>query len=241
MSDESGDSGVSRRQLLASAGIAAAGAGTALGAVALTSEGAQASLTGLAVEDVSVSGENGELGSLTVAPDVTAEWSDLSRTVDEVAIRIAASVPAGANGEVATHTASAVSGTSGTVSHAFGEQDLLEIFDAATFRDDSPDGDPEVVSVDLSAGLEFYDADGEQFGPAPVELLSFRVSVNNAASATAEPTATVEPTATAEPTEEPTATDQQEERTCRAEPSSCEGVSMSGSVNTGASAKDPAE
>lgn len=236
MSDDPGFGDVTRRRLLTSAFIAATGAGAAVGAMTMTSDGASARVAGLGVDDVSVSGVNGELASLTIAPAITAEWSDLSRSVEEVSIRIAASVPAASNGEVATHTTTEVSGTSGSLSHEFNENDLLEIFDPATFNDDTEDGEPKEVNVDLSAGVEFYDDDGEQFGPAPVDLLSFTVSVNNA-SVTDQPSAIVEATDTTQPT----ATDQQEERTCRAEPESCEGVSMSGSINTGASAKNPAD
>lgn len=236
MSNEAGPGDVSRREFVLSTALAAAAAGTVVGAVTLTSDKATARVSGIGVEDVSVSGENGELATLTVAPDVTAEWSDLSRSVEEVAIRIAAKVPPTSSGEVAKHTASDVSGRSGSVSHSFSENDLLDIFDAEIFTDDTEDGEPKEVSVDLSAGLEFYDGDGEQFGPAPVDLLSFTVSVNNA-TVTDQSSATVAATDTAQPT----ATDQQEERTCRAEPEACEGVSVSGSINTGASAKNPTD
>jgi len=205
---------LTRRQVVSSA-LVAAGAGTVVGAAAFTSDPAEAQVSGLSAEDVTVSGAEGRLATLSVAPDVTAEWSDLSRSVEELDVRIAASVPTGSSGEVATHTATDVSGASGSYSHAFAEQDLLSVLDAATFRDDTEDGDPVEVGVDLSAGITFYDADGEQFGPAPVDLLGFTVSVSNVAVS--------------------------QESTCRGEPSDCEGVSLSGAMNTGASAANPTD
>jgi len=206
------NNGLTRRQVVSSA-LVAAGAGTVVGAAAFTSDPAEAQVSGLSAEDVSVSGAEGKLGALTVAPEVTVEWSDLSRSVAELDVRIAASVPTGSSGEVATHTATDVSGTSGSYSHTFAQQDLLSVLDAETFRDDTEDGEPAEVGVDLSAGITFFDADGEQFGPTPVDLLGFTVSVSNVAVA--------------------------RERTCRGEPEDCEGVSLSGSMNTGASAANP--
>jgi hypothetical protein len=205
---------LTRRQVVSSA-LVAAGAGTVVGAAAFSSEPVKAQVSGLSAENVSVSGAEGRLAALTVAPDVTVEWSDLSRSVAELDVRIAASVPTGSSGEVATHTATDVSGTSGSYSHAFDEQDLLSVLDAETFRDDTEDGQPVEVGVDLSAGITFSDADGEQFGPSPVDLLGFTVSVTNVAVS--------------------------QESTCRGEPSDCEGVSVSGAVNTGASAANPTD
>lgn len=214
MSNDTGFGGMTRRELVTSAAIATAGTGAVLGAVPLSSDEASASVTGLAVDDVSVAGEEGRLASLTVAPDITTEWSDLSRSVAELAIAITADVQTGASGDVATHTTADVSGSSGSYAHSFDQQDLLTVLDADTFHDDTEDGEPREVFVDLAVSLAFYDADGEQFGPAPVDLLSFKVSVNNVA-------------------------DQYDP--CRAEPEACEGVSMSGSINTGASAENPTD
>jgi len=208
------DSGLTRRQLVSST-LLAAGAGTVVGAAAFTSEPAAAQVSGLSAEDVSVSGAEGRLAALTVAPDLTVEWSDLSRSVAELDVRLGVSVPTGASGEVATNTATDVSGASGSYSHTFAEQDLLSVLDAETFRDDSEDGEPVEVGVDLSAGITFYDADGEQFGPTPVDLLGFTVSVSNA--------------------------EVSQESSCSGEPADCEGVSLSGAMNTGASAANPTD
>lgn len=232
--------GTTRRGLIKGALIATTGAGTALGAVTLTSNQASAQVGGLTADDVSVTGANGEIGSLTISPDVTVEWDSFPEPVAELNLRIAASVPSANSGEVATHTATDVSGTAGSFSHGFGEQDLLELFDASIFNDDTEDGEPNEVGVDLSAGVEFYNSDGDRIGPAPVDLLSFTVSVNNASTSTETPTATVTATAAPAETETPTATESSVDSQCRGEPSDCDGVSMGGSMNTGGSASDPA-
>lgn len=214
MSNETGRDGVTRRSVIAGGAIAAAGAGTVLGVIPLSSDEASASLSDITVGDVSVTGEEGRLASLTVAPDVTTEWSALSRSVETLDIEIAATVPGGASGDVTTHTTSDVSGTSGSYSHRFDQHDLLTVLDADTFHDDTADDEPREVGVDLAVGLAFYDAAGDQFGPAPVDLLSFTVSVTNTAA---------------------------QDDPCRAEPEACEGVSLSGTMNTDASAANPTD
>lgn len=231
--------GTTRRGLIKGALVATAGAGTALGAASLTSNRASAQVGGLTAEDVSVSGADGELASLTIAPEVTVEWDSFPDPVAELSIRIAASVPsASSSGEVAEHTATDVSGTGGSYSHGFGEQDLLGLFDAATFADETADDAPSETGVDLSAGVEFYDADGNRVGPAPVDLLSFQVSVTNTGAEGGSGTATVTATPTADPTASPTATAEPVDSQCRGEPQDCDGVSMSGSMNTGGSASE---
>ena len=144
---------MSRRAVIRNAAAVSVGAGAALGAVSVTADEASASVEGLDAEDVSVSGADGELAALTVAPDVRAERAALSRPVGELELRVAAKVPLGGSGEVTTHRATGVSGGDGSHEHGFEEQDLLSVLDARTFSDDAEDGEPTEVDVDLSVGV----------------------------------------------------------------------------------------
>lgn len=183
----------SRRTVLKSLAAIAASGGTIAGGSYLASQPSVAVETEdvLDAADVRIERNDGELDAVTVAPELTIEWSDFGGGLDRIGITLAAAIDGESGYDLLFDGATETDGISadgdsldsvaGTLSLAFDRTDITSVGDAVTEQDFGTNLDPgEVVTttVELTLRVDVVGAQSAETETA-FENVTFDVTLQN--------------------------------------------------------------